>query len=38
MIPKHMKRQAKIVTVITLGMMLTGILMGVTWVLMYMPR
>ena len=38
MIPKHMKRQAKIMTLVSLGMMLTGIIMGVIWVMIYMPK
>jgi putative flippase GtrA len=38
MIPKHMKRQAKIMTFISLGLLLTGVIMGVTWVLLNMPK
>ena len=38
MIPKHMKRQAIIMTFISLGLMLVGIIMGVTWVMLNMPK
>ncbi len=38
MIPKDMKRQAKIMTLISFGVMLIGVLMGITWVMIYMPK
>ncbi len=38
MIPKHMKRQAMLATLVGFGLMLIGTIMGITWILIYMPK